>query len=158
MNQKVSTSILAVIVVILLGGLLVYYFLVRQPELHQNIEVPKTIITLPVGGSGSAANLQAKVKCSDTELRKGIAELSWTVATETGSEQRVVVTAFRDGFESGKFEISESLPPYQSSLVWNKLEGQTIHLWRILTLHANGWVVSETSEFEGPSCVADFVE
>ena len=84
---------------------------------------------LPPGGRRAAANLQAEVRCDEVELRKGIVRLSWAVAANQGSEQRVAVTIYRDGFETGNYEISEPLSPYQSSLVWDRMKGQAIHLW-----------------------------
>ena len=119
--------------------------------------LPPDTPILPLGDPGAATNLQAEVECSVEEPRKGIAKLSWTVATSPGSAQRVDVTIFRGGFERGEFETTGPLPPSQSSLVWDRLSGQAIHFWRVLTLHADGWVPSETSSFEGPTCAADFV-
>lgn len=115
------------------------------------------ILILPGRDQDAAGNLQAEMRCDEQQLRKAIARLSWTVAANQGSEQRVAVTIYRDGFETGNYEISEPLPPYQSSLVWDRLKGQAIHLWRVLTLQDEGWVPSVTERFEGMSCVADFV-
>ena len=103
-----------------------------------------------------ALGLEAKAECSQTELRKGIAKLSWKVAATPGIAQRVDVSIYRDGFETGKFETVGSLPPRQSSLVWERLDPGIIHYYRVLTLHTQGWVASETASFEGPTCVADF--
>ena len=103
-----------------------------------------------------ATNLQTKTECSDTQLRKGIAKLSWKIAAEPGSAQRVDVTIYRDGFETGKFETTGPIPFGQSSLVWERLDPGIIHYYRVLTLHTQGWASSETASFEGPTCVADF--
>jgi hypothetical protein len=105
---------------------------------------------------GAVTNLQIKIECSRTELRKGIAQLSWKVAQPPGSAQRVEITIYRDGFKGGKFETSGLLPPEQSSLVWEKLEPGIIHYCRVVTLHAGGAVPSEIVSFEGPICIADF--
>ena len=159
MNQKgYPNIIIAFVVVVLLSGALLYFTLVKKTEVPTSLkEIPKTLTTMPVGGPSAASNLAANVGCRETELRKGIAKLSWTVATKPSSEQRIVVTVFRDSFESGKFKISAPLPSDQSSLEWDKLEGQAIHFWKVLTLQPDGWVASETAEFEGPTCVTDFV-
>jgi hypothetical protein len=103
-----------------------------------------------------ATDLQARTECSNTQLRKGIAKLSWKIASNVGSAQRVDVTIYRDGFETGKFETIGPLPPGQSSLVWERLDPGIIHYYRVLTLHTQEWVPSETASFEGPTCVADF--
>lgn len=112
---------------------------------------------LPPGGRRAAANLEAEVMCDEVELRKGIVRLSWAIAENQGSEQRVAITIYRDGFETGNYEISKPLSPHQPSLEWDHLKGQAIHLWRVLTLQPEGWAPSVTARFEGLSCVADFV-
>jgi hypothetical protein len=107
---------------------------------------------------GAATLLQARLDCDQGDFRKGIAELSWTVAPSRGVEQKVVITLLRDGFEKGDYESSERLPAKQSSLRWERLSGQAIHFWRVLTLLETGeWVPSETAQFEGPTCVRDAV-
>jgi hypothetical protein len=113
------------------------------------------IPVLPAGGPGAATNLDAKVECSKTELRKGIAKLSWRAASIPGREQRIAVTIY--SFDSGQFETTGPLPSDQSSYVWDQLHGQAIHFWLVLNLHENGWLPSEIASFEGPTCVADFV-
>jgi hypothetical protein len=120
-------------------------------------DVPFPPQVLPRSDQDAAGSLQAEMRCDELELRKGIARLSWTVAANQGAEQQVAVTIYRDGFETGNFEISDPLPPYQSSLVWDRVKGQAIHLWRVLTLQDEGWMPSVTERFEGISCVADFV-
>jgi hypothetical protein len=110
---------------------------------------------LSPGEPGAATNLQAQVGCHKTELRKGIAKLSWTVPSSGG--QRVDVTIFRDGFEKGKFETSGPLPAGQTSLVWEGTDPGIIHYWRVVSLHADQSVSSEIASFEGATCVANQV-
>ena len=116
---------------------------------------PISISLLPPGGLGAATGLQATVDCSQTEFRKGVARLNWTLASRRGSEQMIEVTIY--GFDGGAVERSGSLQPGQYSLVWDQLHGQAIHFWRVLTLHPDGWAPSETASFIGPLCVADMV-
>lgn len=118
--------------------------------------LPPDVTFLPPGGPRAATGLQATVECSVDDPSQGIARLSWSVAASPGSEQRVAVTLFKDGFETGQFEITGALPPDQSSFDWTGLHGQAIHLWRVLTLHPEGWVPSETASFEAPTCAVDF--
>jgi hypothetical protein len=139
-----------------------------SPTLQASIEVqpsetpapaptlPPGTPILPPGGEGAATGLNAEVGCSEIVPRTGIANLNWNAAAPSGSEQRIALTIFPDGFETGNFEVTEALPPNQSSLVWEPLEGQAIHYWRVLTLHSKGWVPSDTASFEGPTCVADY--
>jgi hypothetical protein len=102
-----------------------------------------------------ATSLHSSVECSQTQLRQGIAHLSWVPAGASAAEQRVAVSIYRNGFETGNFDSSESLPPERAALDWRQLRGQAIHLWRVLTRYGETWVASETASFEGPLCVAD---
>ena len=119
------------------------------------IALPRTIQTSTQENSNRATALEAKTECSETEPRKAIARLTWKVAGIPGSEQRVAVTVYRDGFETGKFETTGSLLPGQSSLIWNKVDPGVIHYYRVLTLHGQMWTPSDTATFDGPTCVAD---
>jgi hypothetical protein len=107
------------------------------------------------GDSKTATALSAEVSCDRGDHSKGIASLSWTVASVAGSQQKVEVTIFRDGFQRNEFESSEILPPGQTSLVWDRLRGQAIHFARVLTKHKEEWVPSKLTSFEGPTCVMD---
>jgi hypothetical protein len=113
---------------------------------------------LEPGGPGAASDLRSEVFCSRLERRKGLARLEWTPAQEPGTAQQVAVTIFKDGFETGQFERSERLPPSQSSLAFEDVQGQALHRWRVLTLQPEGWVPSETARFTGPVCIGDVIE
>jgi len=110
---------------------------------------------LDTAGSAAASGLQAMVGCSESEPRNGIAKLSWDIAPKSGSSQRVVMTIFRDGFITGRFQKSEPLASDETSLVWERLEPGIIHFWRVLTLQPDRWVASETATLDPPMCVAD---
>lgn len=109
---------------------------------------------LPPGHTTSATHLAATVKCSEAGPRKGIAVLRWRPATHRGSEQRVVVTIFRN-FTEGKFESSGPLSPRRARLEWHRVHGQAIHSWRVLTRQRGGWAPSARQRFTGPTCIAD---
>jgi hypothetical protein len=119
--------------------------------------LPTGIPILTADGSRAATSLQASAECDPDEPWKGIATLNWTVARNPGSEQRVAVTIYRDGFEKGKFDVSEPLPSDHSLLVWDRLSPGIIHFWMVLTRQVDGWVPSEQSSFEGPICAVDYV-
>jgi hypothetical protein len=109
---------------------------------------------LPPSRNTSATHLAATVNCSEAEPRKGIAVLRWKPATHRGSEQRVVVTIFRN-FEEGNFESSGPLSPRRAKLEWHRVHGQAIHSWRVLTQQHGGWVLSKVGRYTGPICLAD---
>ena len=108
---------------------------------------------LEPGGPGAATNLQSEAECE--RPGESVARLSWSPAVGPGEAQRVDVTIFKDGFETGKFESSELLPPDQSALTWEELSTGLNHRWRVLTLKADSWVSSETAIFKGPICVGE---
>ncbi len=143
--------------VVLLVGALLTASSASAAELASAQTLPQGIPILDPGGPGAATALHATSECSEAELRKGIAKLSWAVAPSSGSEQRVVMTIFRDGFIRGAFQTSGPLASQQAFLVWEGLEPGIIHFWRVLTLQAGGWVPSEITSFEAPTCVANMV-
>ena len=112
---------------------------------------------LSEGGFKAATNLQSEVGCSEINPRKSFAKLSWIVAENPGTEQRIALTIFKDGFHKGNFQVSEPLSPNHTSIAWDQISGQAIHQWIVLTKHKDGWVPSETASFEGPLCIADMV-
>ncbi len=85
-----------------------------------------------------------------------MADLSWTAAAERGSQQRIALTKFADGFTSGNFEISPSLAAEGREFPWRGLNPGGVHFWRVLTLHGEVWTPSTTDTVTGPTCVADY--
>ncbi len=118
---------------------------------------PTPILIVPPGDSSATTDLRAELRCSYTELRKAIADLTWKPAAKPGTRQRVDVTIFGESFERGAFDSSGLLPPDRSSLVWEQVRGRAFHSWRVLTFDGNQWVTSDTGRLVGVICVADFV-
>ena len=110
---------------------------------------------LAAGGPQAATQLQATATCRQGQPGQAFASLSWVPAAQRGSEQRVQVTIFRDGFERGSFRAGPVLSPDRATSDWEPLEGQAIHYWRVLTLHSEGWRPSQIGSFEGPTCPVD---
>jgi len=127
----------------------------ESPELSPS-PTPPSLDGPMVAGSGqqAASNLESQAGCRQDEPGKGFVDLKWTPAEHRGQEQRLQVTIYREGFESGNFQLSEALPPDRASYQWRP-EGQASHYWRVLTRHSDGWIPSETARFAGPPCVAD---
>lgn len=160
MSRRVSLLLpgiqLAIIIIVSLSILLISQskgLAVEVTQTSADFSMPTVLSADP----GTASALQAQARCTPTKPPKGIAQLSWKVAKNTGREQQVAVTVFRDGFEKGNVQLSPPLPPNQSSLEWDQVNGQAIHFWRVLTLQPEGWVASETARFEGSTCVMDFM-
>lgn len=104
-------------------------------------------------GGRAASNLESQSSCREDEPGKGFVDLKWAPAAQRGQEQKLQVTIFREGFESGTFQLSEALTPDRASYRWTRSEGQANHYWRVLTRHSDGWTPSETARFAGPHCV-----
>ena len=120
---------------------------VRLPVVLNSSETD--VPPIPSGGPGAATELSAEAQCE--QPGKPIARLTWTPAGSPGSEQVVQMTVF--SFEPEEYRSSKQLSPEQSSLEWETLSGQASHHWRVLTRQEEGWVSSEISSFEGPTCV-----
>jgi hypothetical protein len=123
----------------------------------QAADVPKEL-TMPEGGRGAATNLTANRYDDPAQPARALVKLQWTPASQQGSEQRIVVTIFSDGFRRGAFDVSSPLSSNQTSLVWDKLQGEAIHHWKVLTLQPSGWVLSQTGTFEGPTVIRDHID
>lgn len=109
----------------------------------------------PPGGAGAATQLTAKARCEETGSRTGVADLNWVSAATAGNEQRVALTIFPEGFDTGNFEVSPALSAQTTSYTWPKTSPGGVHRWRVLTKHGSTWTPSETSMFTGATCVAD---
>jgi hypothetical protein len=105
----------------------------------------------------TATELSAQVKCSDLERFKSLAQLSWLPATNPGDEQRIDVTIFKDGFDTGNFESSKPMPADASSYLLQDVQGQALHRWRVATISGTDVFFSETARFEGVVCVGDVI-
>ncbi len=108
-------------------------------------------------GDNAATELTTRVECSDLERFKSVAYLSWRPAEIMGSEQRIDVTIFKDGFDTGRFESSKTIPPDESSYLLEDVKGQALHRWRVVTLNGNDASVSKIVRFEGVVCVGDVI-
>jgi hypothetical protein len=109
----------------------------------------------PPGGPGAATQLMAKARCEEAGSRTGVADLSWLPAANSGSEERVALTIFPEGFDTGNFQVSPPLAAGAASYTWPKTNPGGVHRWRVLTKHGSTWTPSEISMFSGATCVAD---
>ncbi|MFN2470735.1 MAG: hypothetical protein ABR583_07045 [Gaiellaceae bacterium] len=113
--------------------------------------LPPGVPVLAVGGQPRASALAVSRQCKESLLGRSYARLRWK-PVGTGV-QRVVVTIFRAGFETGNFEVSGPVGPRVGSITWYRVHGQAIHRWRVLTRTPRGWVPSVTVAFRGPPCI-----
>jgi len=109
---------------------------------------------LPVGSGGGSAELAAEAGCSDLQPGRAIVKLRWAPAVSQGL-QRVDVTAYRDGFERGEFDVTPLLSEAATATVVDAVIPGLHYYWRVLRSSDAGWVPSETSRFEAPICPVD---
>ncbi len=121
-----------------------------SPEPSPELVIP------PEPSADGARDLAATVECSQEPPRQAVAHLQWSPAPTPGSEQRVVVSLFRDGFSTGDYALSDALAPGQSGLDWTQVQGDALHFWKVLTLREGQWLASETALFQGLSCPTDY--
>jgi hypothetical protein len=114
--------------------------------------LPRGVPILRPNGARAASQLSARADCVDEEPGRAVVRLSWEPAAKRGTEQRVIATIFRNGFERRRFEASGTLAARRRVFDWYRVHGQAIHFWRVLTRRANGWVPSAIGQFEGPTC------
>jgi hypothetical protein len=124
-----------------------------QATLASPIEAaPSSTFEEPVLGprrSKAATNLQAAPECDTGNTP--VVHLSWTPARDRGTAQKVAVTAFANGFETGQFEVSPRLSPRATKYDWTEVTANGSYQWRVLTRHGS-WIGSKISSFIGPSC------
>jgi hypothetical protein len=125
------------------------------PSLAASWPPEETILS--AGGARAASGLQAVSGCSEADLRAEIVELRWALADQPGSAQRIDVTIFSELFADGRYESSPLLVADQSSFQWVRVSPGAVHFWRVLTLHADGWIPSETARFTPGACIGDYV-
>ena len=110
-------------------------------------------VLVKVDPGAGASKLAGQTECTGNYPRRGIAKLQWSIAQPRGTEQRVLVSIY--GFREGRFEATPPLPPDQTTYTWDRIHGQAVHSWIVLTRQENTWVASPQETFEGPGCVAD---
>jgi hypothetical protein len=108
----------------------------------------------PVGGRPLASGLTADPECDVTEPGRTAAVLEW-VPAPAGGEQRVEVTAFFRGFETGDFVATPTLPEGRSHYRLLDPEPGARYEWRVLTHGEDGWTPSEPAAFHGAPCIID---
>ncbi len=122
-----------------------------------NAQNPGSASGATSGPVAMATNLSAEIFCDPAISNRGLAEFRWTPADPPGQEQRIEITIFKRGFETGAFEESKPVSPDDDVFVFESVQGQAVHRWRVVTVGAAGETVSETARFEGPLCVDDEV-
>jgi len=105
-------------------------------------------------GQEVATDLTSEPRCDATTPGRTASALSWRAPAE-GAEQRVDLTFFFQGFETGDFVATPTLPPGQTAYLLLDTEPGLQYQWRVLTRTINEWVSSDAATFRGAVCVVD---
>jgi len=112
-------------------------------------------IILPLGAAPGAEGLAFEATCSDIQPGRGLVTVAWRPLAAGGGAQRIDVTALRDGFARGRFDVTRSLGETIDSAVLGELVPGLNYYWRVLRRTEAGWAPSETARFEAPICPVD---
>ncbi len=98
--------------------------------------------------------LSSAPECDASTPGRTVTVLTWNPVVSAG-EQRIDLTIFFNGFESGDFIGTPVLPSAQSTYRLLDLEPGLQYEWRVLTRVEGGWGSSSTATFRGMVCVVD---
>lgn len=104
------------------------------------------------GGSG-ATSLSSLGFCDPDSPATAAMALTWRSAR--AGEQLVAISTRPDGFETGRYTVSENLPATQEQYAVSPVEPGGVYYWRVLTRSGQGWIASQVATFTGPTCVVD---
>jgi hypothetical protein len=110
---------------------------------------------LPAGAVPGADDLTYTADCLDTNPRRGLIALAWAPRGGKLSAQRIDVTQFHEGFETGRFDVSATLAAGVRAISLENPEPGIYYYWRVLSATPDGWVVSPVARFEAPICPSD---
>jgi hypothetical protein len=144
--ERAGTSIASVRLIERTGSL-------RRWALPRSPKPPPAAVR--AGRPWGATRLRSTTSCSQNAPRTAIAHLRWH-PSKRGRVQWIVVTNLLRGFELGRYQAAGPLKPRVASFDWRRVQGQSIHQWRVLTWDGAHWLGSPTAKFTGPTCVAEF--
>jgi hypothetical protein len=106
---------------------------------------------LSSGDTNVATDLNAEARCNLTGS-KATGRLVWKPTSAAGNQQRVDITMFRDGFETGNFKSIGPFPAGTADIKLDTGEPGIHYYWRVSTLTREGWIPSKTERLIWPVC------
>jgi hypothetical protein len=108
----------------------------------------------PVHDGGlSATELAVVQTCDPASPASPAVVLTWRPAA--AGTQLVAIAVLPDGFETGRYTVTNELPAEQASYSISPVQPGGVYRWRVLTRTAEDWTASEIAEFTGPTCILD---
>ena len=105
--------------------------------------------------AGAAGSLDFVADCIDGNPRTRRIDFAWSPSATGALAQRLDISKFRAGFESGRFETTGALDSDRNSATLDMGEPGVRYYWRLLTQLSGGWVPSTIERFEVPICPLD---
>jgi hypothetical protein len=108
------------------------------------------------GERSAPSALAYEARCDETTPRASIVSLRWTVAAEEGVlGQRVDISKFPEGFDTGRFETTDLLAPQLATAIVAAPEPGILYYWRVWAATPDGFIASRVERFDAPTCPAD---
>jgi len=106
----------------------------------------------------SDVELTATRRCSRTRLGGRDVIMAWKLSQAQSEVQRVDVTKFPNGFQSGDYLTSGERPAADRGLMFEEPEPGIFYYWRLMTKTPGGWVVRGTGRAQAPICPVDGIK
>jgi len=109
----------------------------------------------PEGAQGGATQLDSTSECVTGNPRTPRVHLAWALGDSRAFASRIDITKFREGFDMDNYETTGSREGDLEGLAVDVGETGVNYYWRVLTETSGGWVASDVSRFEVPTCPLD---
>jgi hypothetical protein len=107
----------------------------------------------PIDEQPSASDLRSATFCDPNSPASPAVTLTWVPAGS--GAQLLAVATLPDGFESGRYTVSDELAAEVANHQISPIEPGGIYYWRVLTRADDRWLSSVQESFTGPVCVLD---
>ena len=104
-------------------------------------------------GEAGATDLAVVQTCDPASPASPAVVLTWRPAAV--GEQLVAVATLPDGFETGRYTVTDQLAATEASYGISPVQPGGVYRWRVLTTTGDGWNASDIAEFTGPTCILD---
>ena len=126
-----------------------------ETSFTQVTEAQAAVELLPAGSEPGASDLASTTGCHETTPRTAVIGMAWSGGPAIAVSQRVDISKFHEGFDTGRYETTGSLPGSTNTIAFVGAEPGIAYYWRVLDETPAGWVTSAVERFEAPTCPYD---
>jgi hypothetical protein len=101
----------------------------------------------------TARNLRDTAGCDPLQPSSALVTLLWEPTRE--GAQLVAIAPRADGFDTGRYTVSDEFPPAASSYRVGSMEPGGVYYWRVLTRRGDEWAASPVRTVTAPICAVD---